>query len=120
YIFKNCRVYHAGAHDFEPAGIFANPASGTAAQYTAYIYLCGRLGKRKEARPEPHRRIGTEYLTKKCLKNTFQIAECNIFIHHKPLDLMEHGAMSDICIAPVHLSGGDKPHRGLPLFHPPH
>ena len=66
--FKNCRMYHAAAQNFEPAGIFTNIAAFATAYCTAHIHLCRRLCKREVRRSEPYFDIFSIHLTGKVKK----------------------------------------------------
>ncbi len=53
-MLEHSGMHHAAAQNFHPAGALARRAPAAVAELAFDVHLCGRLGERKERRPEPH------------------------------------------------------------------
>ena len=71
------RVNHAGAEDFQPSGILANPASLPFTYDTGDIHFSARFGKGEKAGTQAYSDILAEKLIHENSQYTLKVAECD-------------------------------------------
>jgi len=114
------RVYHAAAHDLQPAALFADPAASSPADDTLDVDLGGWFGEREIGRAEADLNVLLEKQTQEFVKHALELGETDPLIDQEPLHLVKHGGMRKVGIAPVHTSGRDDAQGSAATFHYPH
>src|SRR5262245_6635609 len=118
-IAQHVRMHHAAAENLHPVLAFAEPDLALVAP-ALDVDLEGRLGKRKERRPEAHLDlIDLEERLAEFLQDPFEMAEVGALVDDEPLDLMEHGGMGLVAVAAVGAAGDDDADRRLLRQHRP-
>ena len=87
--FEHVRIYHAAAHDFEPAGAFADVAALAMADVAADVHLGGRLGEGEVGGTHADFRLRAEHLAGEQQDGLLEVCEGNVLVHIKTLYLME-------------------------------
>ncbi len=113
-------MHHAAAEHFEPAGVLAHPAAASATDDARDVHLGRGFGKRKVRRAKAQFELLLEKLFQKISQNPLQVRKRHGFVHHQPLDLMEHGCVGYVRVAAVYAPGGDDLQRRRVLLHVTH
>src|SRR5208283_1437964 len=96
-VFKHLRMHHAATGDFEPF------LAHFARQRAAEINLETRFGVAEVVWPEPNSGLRSHQLPEHEFDRAFQIADGDVPIHVKPLDLVKSGIVGRISIiAAIH------------------
>ena len=90
------RVNHTSPKNLQPAGLFADPATGAATDHAGDIDFCRGFSKWKEAGAQPDPGLLPEQLIGKGGQYPLQVSKGNLGIHHKTFDLMKHGGVGGI------------------------
>ena len=102
-------MHHPRAEHLEPAALAPNVDFGR------------RFGKREIRWPESHFQVvGFEESPQELVQDALEVGEAHVFTHHESLDLMEHGGMGLVGVAPVDTAGRDDPERRLAGLHDPY
>ena len=88
-----------------------------AADAAAYVHLGRGFGKGKKAGAEAHLGVAAENGAHKGCERAAQMGHADAFTHHESFNLMEHGGMGEVAVAPVDLAGGHHGQRGLAVQH---
>jgi hypothetical protein len=107
---------HAAAQDFDPAGMFANAATDSAADAAVDVHFCTGFCEREIGRAETDADIFSEHFLYKEVKGLFQVGKRDVLVHIQPFGLVEETVCpgADGLVA-VHAAGADDP-DGRPLF----
>ena len=124
---EHCRIDHAGAENFQPAGSFTNAASLTGlhraaatANYALDIDLRARFGKGEKTRSETHAGSHAEKFARNTWVSTpLRSANEMCLVHHESFDLMKHRRVSGVVIVAINRAGDDDLQRRLAVFHGP-
>ena len=113
-------MHHAAAKHFEPAGVLAHPTAASATDDAGDVHLGRGFGKRKVRRAKAQFELLLEKLFQKISQNPLQVRKRHGFVHHQPLDLMEHRGVGYVRVAAVYAPGGDNLQRWRVLLHVAH
>jgi len=98
-------MHHAGAEDFQPAGILANGAAFSAAQETFHIHFGGRFSKGEIGSAKARAYILSEHTMGKLDERAFQVGEGDALAHASlPLVELDFRAGRDL-FARKHMPG---------------
>ena len=113
-------VDHAGAHDLQPAGVLARAAALAAAELAVDVDLDAGLGEREEVRPDADAAVRPEELAREVSQGALEVGQRDALVDDQALDLVEHGRVRGVRVAPVHLAEAHDVHRRLLLLHDAH
>src|SRR5690606_37513633 len=73
-------------------------------------------GKGEIGRPETHRQIAAEECLEELVDGAAQVGKADVPVDYQPLELVKHGGVGEVRIAPIDAPGTDDPQRwGAPL-----
>ncbi len=110
-------VDHAGAEDFDPTGLFAEPTTFLSAEDAGDIDFDAGFGEGEEAGAEADFGVFSEEGLGEEFEDSAQVGEVESFFDVESLDLMEHGAVCDVVVASVDGAWCDDSDGGLVTEH---
>ena len=85
--FQDVGVYHAGAHDLEPAGALADVAALAAADVAADVHLCAGLREGEVGGTHADFGVRTEHLAHEDQNRLLEVGEGYVFVNVQALYL---------------------------------
>src|SRR6516165_5435312 len=89
-VLQHHRMHHAGAHDFQPAGPFAQAATFPAANDAVHVHFDGWFGEGKITGTDAHLPLFAEHAVSEGDDGSFQIGHGHALADGQALYLMEH------------------------------
>src|SRR3990172_5769426 len=119
HIAEHVGMHHARAQDLDPPILLADAAALAPAEEAEHGHLGGGLREREERGAEADARAAAEHLPREEIEGAAQIAHGDVAVHGQALDMVEHGRMRDVGVAPVRLAGADDADRRRLRLHGP-
>src|SRR5262249_47993758 len=113
-VVQDTRVYHAGAHDLQPAALLAQAAALAAADDAVHVHFDRRFGKREVAGADAHAPVLAEQAPREGDDRALEVGHADARADRQPLDLLELdlAARGDGLVAVAH-AGQDHADRQL-------
>ena len=112
-------MHHAGAQDFQPAGVLAQGAAVAVADDAIHVDLDARLGEGEMAATEADLALGAVHAAGEVDQHAFQVGHGDVLADRQPLHLVEHDlrAGGDGLVAVAHARQNHPDGVGMKRLH---